>query len=551
MRMPAIAFAAAMAWAVSALPVSGEQLPGGLEIEPRNVYVCRDASRNDAWHYKCSPSSHGNMTMRFDVSNPHDSAQALRAEIPFSNGLSLWRGRGNNNDLTVHAATIVPPGGKLSWRIPVPFVGRLYGASGGNAKVKFVDAAGQAFLDISGLNYWHLYNPGLDSAWKRRGAKDEAGKDIRDSLEALRRFSRVNAIITDHAPAIKEMDTSFRAAFAKLLLDGEMAEGGACVNGGGNAKCSAVGFNSSLSCILPDFSLFAAWQDLSIFDLAIFAEEDWVALPESFRRIFMDWIASGASAVFLADAGAGEGLPPEGNFGLGEISHMKKAAMDWAKIVHLTASSIEAQTLSGASARFNCDALANETAKRLQGSVPLSLILCVLAVFAIISGPVAMGALAKKNKRINILWVFPLISVAFSAAVCAAIVFTTGIDPVLHQFAYTLFDEKAGKAVTVQHDVIMAPFPLRGEITYPASGTVCYDGGKASSFGKDVVYDGATFTFLDGWTPAMWPVSFRTVTVRNLKDAESLPADSLISLPVRSRLQKHTLSHETERRAAE
>ena len=107
-------------------------------------------------------------------------------------------------------------------------------------------------------------------------------------------------------------------------------------------------------------------------------------------------------------------------------------------------------------------------------------------------------------------------------------------------------DEKAGKVVTICNHVILAPFTIQGAIRLDAKDSVVsYMSGDVKRCGDTIIYTGKDFVFRDGWAPTLWPVVFRTVTVRPIDEAPSAPP-----IPVSGRLQEHYVSATEERRAA-
>ena len=90
----------------------------------------------------------------------------------------------------------------------------------------------------------------------------------------------------------------------------------------------------------------------------------------------------------------------------------------------------------------------------------------VLVLFSVLAGPVLVVVLARRNRRIHILWLLPAISAGFSLLLIAVFLLTNGIRPTLLNEANVLLDQGAGRAVVSGHTAILAPLSLRKGLVF-------------------------------------------------------------------------------------
>ena len=90
----------------------------------------------------------------------------------------------------------------------------------------------------------------------------------------------------------------------------------------------------------------------------------------------------------------------------------------------------------------------------------------VLVLFSVLAGPVLIVVLARRNRRIHILWLLPAISTGFSLLLIAVFLLTNGIRPTLLNEANVLLDQGAGRAVVSGHTAILAPLSLRRGLVF-------------------------------------------------------------------------------------
>ena len=532
--LPAVALAVAPAFAQAIDETDNNlsvTLPSGVRISREYVNLTmddRDKSHSGWVPVKDFP--HGNVSIRIHATNSGDSAQRLEAEIPFGVVTPFriaYRSHMMNcgKALTFFrllADTEVAPGSDLEWNIPVPFL------RGAGACSNWYISDGCGTLDMSNA----YFSP---EGYANRKALP---------LVALSRSLWEDGFRQRCARAV-----TMRAMHARNISD-EDADKFIATRG------------ARMAFAAPDFANFRSWRELSVYTLLAVDAKDALTMPERFWEILPDWIAAGGCFVLAGEPE--EGSPaalsrlPDGEFGLGTVLRTDRGLTDRTRFADAMNAAFDMFSPEK-HLRLVCDRQATAKINDLgRRTMPFVTLVLVLIAFCIVAGPVALGILAKKNKRINILWVFPLLSLAFSVAVAAVIVNVFGVNPELHQFAYTMVDEKAGKVVTVQTDVIFAPFPLRGEISYPSDGLVGLFSDSDAWCGEDIRCNGRETAFSGDWVPSLWPVAFRTVRVRNLEDGPEPDAVSdsgkdlgLLTAPIKGPMLRRRISQTVERRKAE
>lgn len=162
---------------------------------------------------------------------------------------------------------------------------------------------------------------------------------------------------------------------------------------------------------------------------------------------------------------------------------------------------------------FPCgEALAAAVDQEL-GRTPFGTFILILLAFIVLAGPVTVLVLAKLNRRIHLLWIFPAVAVIFSAIVVAALVAREGTSPRIQTFTHSVTDAEFQLTAKVEDTLIVAPIPLSHTLDLPADALVSFDGGDENVHGNAIYIDEQGFHFLDGWTPSLWPVRFRAVRV--------------------------------------
>lgn len=309
-----------------------------------------------------------------------------------------------------------------------------------------------------------------------------------------------------------------------------------------------------------EFSIYKNWQELAILDAIIISKTDSKHLPQEFLKILPNWIAAGGQLVLIGDC-AIKGFEniSDGRYGLGAIIRYKDK-IDWADLIPRLNDTFAALCrVQTEEPKFPSDIAALEVINSLKNGTPFGSLIIILLIFSIIAGPVTIIVLARKNERLKLLWIFPLIATIFSILTIIIILCSKGISPSLYQYAYTVVDEKAGKVITSQNDIIVAPFELRAPLRYSANAVLSFANREFNIHkrGAEIFYNGEEFILNSKWIPSLWPATFSTITVIDLNSTPELnaakPANDLVitnnlplgivTKPTNERLQKHTIKH--------
>ena len=266
-----------------------------------------------------------------------------------------------------------------------------------------------------------------------------------------------------------------------------------------------------------DFSRFTDWRDFSVASAVVVDAKSWTNLTAAALDALKGYVVAGGSLVLL-----GEGFPKNavtaGRHGLGEVVWFRAlapAAAEATRFAQLVADGARNFILAenAGTPRIPCGVASLAAVRREIDRTPVRTIVLVLLAFVVIAGPATVVVLAKTNRRIHLLWVFPSVSVLFSAVVVVALVTREGTELRTETFVHTAADAEFAKTVTVEDRVLVAPIALNEAIDLPGDALVTFDGGDDHVFGETVVVDEGGYHFRSGWTPPLWPVRFRVVRV--------------------------------------
>ena len=142
------------------------------------------------------------------------------------------------------------------------------------------------------------------------------------------------------------------------------------------------------------------------------------------------------------------------------------------------------------------------------GRPPVGLFLLLLLAFSVLAGPVALWILARRNRRIHILWVLPAVSAVFSLAIVLSLLLREGVAPSEKILSGVLLDQRAGRAVALASASFYSPLTLGG-LDLPADAAVTpgegYRGGTVR-VGRAARYE--------GWIAPRTPGAFLLSSVR-------------------------------------
>ena len=153
------------------------------------------------------------------------------------------------------------------------------------------------------------------------------------------------------------------------------------------------------------------------------------------------------------------------------------------------------------------------------GRPPVGAFLLILLAFAVLAGPVSLWILARRNRRIHILWVLPALSAAFSVAILLSLLVREGVTPTLAVRAGVLLDQRAGRACSFESDSFSSPLSL-GAVDFPVDAAVA----PVPPYGGGIVRVGRTARY-EGWLSPRTPGAFHLAAVRATPLRLSVRAD--------------------------
>ena len=439
-----------------------------------------------------APWSCGSLLLRAEVRNPTASEQRVR--LRFGNDYNAHWGMGDAwSDL------VVPAGGRSLCEIPLPRCGHS-----GMDKLYAIDASGRK-TDVSATSIaqyggdYSLYDPLLFYV-----SRSLSGERLRDQLSA-----RADALVTAGTLAI--------GSYHRQTIQISVARA------------------SDFAEAWP-----GDWRAYSVFAAVFIAERDAPDLSAAAKAALRDYAAAGGRVFFVG----GDTLPP--GFEDAPFAPFSIPA-DSAPLAAAVPPAVKAATRCGLGLLANVpdsaampgagdmpDDLATfllrhalHAARTLgnphdviakffpsAGSAgkpprpPVGLFLLLLAAFAILAGPVSIWRLARRNRRIHILWVLPAISAAFSVAILLALLIGEGVRPTVRLQSAVVLDQRAGRAFVRSTDSFYSPLTL-GAVDFPTDASVAQK--NTANGGRLEI--GRTARYL-GWIPPRTMGSFDLAAVR-------------------------------------
>ena len=272
------------------------------------------------------------------------------------------------------------------------------------------------------------------------------------------------------------------------------------------------------------------WRAYSVYAGVLIDARDLADLPSGARTALLDYAALGGSVLFVG----ANALPPE--FTAGLLSDLLRPGTEHAGSEALSGAAVSCDirrcglgflaTLPASVAAPDRPPLEPDVLQFLLRRIehsrvmlgfsenqflqretpteipppPVLPFLLILLVFSILAGPVAIRILARRNRRIHILWVLPAISAVFSLAIILSLLLTEGVRPTLGLHGAVVLDQRAGRAIS-QHSVsVYSPITLP-RLEFPADAAVRPGDGTSSGsvrMGRTASYEG----WLSPRTPA-------------------------------------------------
>ena len=226
------------------------------------------------------------------------------------------------------------------------------------------------------------------------------------------------------------------------------------------------------------WSDFTHWSDFAAFAGVLLTDKAWQRVPDEVREMLADYEAAGGLVIR-------DGSAPSKN----RLRLMRKN--DGRFDVPLS----EAVALT--------DELKNPR-------VPLPLMLAVMLAFALAAGPVLLTVLARRNRRIAILWVFPVVALVFTVARIVIVRIAVGSGPVCETF--TQVETVGDREVRRTSVVWFSPTRVHETITFPEDVFVRFEcDSRYSLLPRRYTNGGRTLDLHQ--IPPLWPVRFDAIEV--------------------------------------
>ena len=474
MNMRCILAAGMSAWAVGASAVT---TPKGLVLRPK-VPPTASIAAADGDAYGTVHVWHGSPVFRYQVENTSEAPQVARVTLKQPVYHSRW--------FSFVSTVSVGAGEKKDLEQRIPFFPFRYG---GRTLVEIDDGTGALSVgDADGTVEMHI-----PYGWRH----DKGTGFLDENFEPK---------IVVSAGVERETICS---AYSSALVQG-------CTKSQKN-KHGSCGRGAEVSVRTCDFSRFTDWRDFSVASAVVVDAKAWTNLTATALDALKGYVVAGGSLVLI-----GEGFPKDavtaGRHGLGEVVRFRTlapATAEATRFAQLVADGARNFILAenAGTPRIPCGAASLAAVRREIDRTPVRTIVLVLLAFVVLAGPATVVVLAKTNRRIHLLWVFPAVSVLFSAVVVVALVTREGTKLRTETFVHKVSDAEFAKTVTVEDRVLVAPIALNEAIDLPGDALVTFDGGDDHVFGETVVVDEKGYHFRSGWTPSLWPVRFRAVRV--------------------------------------
>ena len=265
------------------------------------------------------------------------------------------------------------------------------------------------------------------------------------------------------------------------------------------------------------------WRAYLPYPLCIVADRDFPEIPEGAREALRRYVAAGGNLLLVGDraecfkirgelfADALTSLaltaPSEAgsplHYGLGEAHVLPLADVSGLKVADLPVGAISeiADSIRDAKCVFKSAFLREpktnpyfliDISHRLH--IPTGLFITVLLLFVILAGPVSMIVLARRNRRIWIIWVLPAISLVFTVVIVASMLMSEGVRPYSTRDAVTLLAQRDGRALTIGGVSVYAPFSLSGGLDFGRESDIApvvHTGGGPLDYGRTLHYGGS------------------------------------------------------------
>ncbi|MBT7303542.1 MAG: hypothetical protein HN849_28690 [Victivallales bacterium] len=228
------------------------------------------------------------------------------------------------------------------------------------------------------------------------------------------------------------------------------------------------------------------WSAYSAYDVVVITDLEWRTAPESVRDALWRHAECGAVLAVIGDSFVPpvacrtlEQSPAVGNAtaglvrftiyeaGLGRCavfggSGPTISRRGMSRIINHSQRSLQ-EVWERVSSASNAHSLA-PVLKKVR--TPLGLSFIVLAIFALVAGPINLMVLRRKNRGIWLFWITPVLGLATSLMVIVSVLFGEGLKPLARIEGMTILDERAGRATTIGINGFYCPLRPRKGLAY-------------------------------------------------------------------------------------
>ena len=398
------------------------------------------------------------------------------------------------------SATVrLSPGGTTFVTIPLPPV------TVHERTIKLRDSGGECFFDI-GTHSFDFY-PGNDDGFDHYGS----------------RFSDDSCAYLSKSVPYEPFQEAFKAAYEKAQKPQGGNTWGTFTTAFGQYYCARGGEMKCVKSSQVADPWPTDWRAYLPYPLCIVADRDFPEIPEGSREALRRYVAAGGNLLFVGDRAecfkirgelfadaltslALNALPEAASqlhYGLGEALVLPLADVPGLKVTDLPDGAMDeiADSIRDAKCVFKSTYLRRpdrnpyfliDISHRLH--IPTGLFITVLLFFVILAGPVSMIVLARRNRRIWIIWVLPAISLVFTVVIVASMLISEGVRPYSTRDAVTLLAQRDGRALTIGGVSVYAPFSLSGGLDFGRESDIApvvHTGGGPLDYGRTLHYGGS------------------------------------------------------------
>lgn len=250
------------------------------------------------------------------------------------------------------------------------------------------------------------------------------------------------------------------------------------------------------------------WLAYSAYDAVAIHDEEYQRCRETpVWDGLQNYLAGGGGvAIFGAAADSSESV------GFGRLLHYRAALPEELPGEALTALHTDLGVYAGFwSTRMNVGHLHSQLPILDTLDIPFRSFMGTMALFAILMGPVSIGILTRKNRRIWLLWVIPAISLATSAFVYFGNLAREGTGKTAAARGMVFLDQRRNVATSISWAGFYSPRTVKA-LTYPTTAEVTplgeNYGRRSRGSGSGSVVFGDRQSFVDGWMQTRIPEYF-------------------------------------------